>query len=131
MRESRKGKKNIVLKTHNAHEYGFEVAWGTWGLVLLALCPFLHSLLVFLMQCNSVAQFRYILCQGHCISPRKEFVSFLLHQGLEYGLQFCLCLYTVLPSSLATGQKGNGEIILLSLQPCFGNQSNCTRWLIN
>lgn len=54
-------------------KYSFEVAWGTWGLVLLALCPFLQSLLVFLMQCNSVARFRYIVCQGRCISPKKEF----------------------------------------------------------
>lgn len=34
---------------------------------------FLQSLLVFLMQCNSVAQFRYIICQGHGI-PKKEFL---------------------------------------------------------
>lgn len=66
--------KNMVLKTHNVHGYGFEVAWGTWGLVYLALCPFLQSLLVFLIQCNFVAQFRYIVCQGHCISPKKEFL---------------------------------------------------------
>lgn len=133
MRESRKRKKKTVLKTHNAHEYDFELAWGTWDLVFLAICPFLQSLLGFLMQCNSVAQFRYIVCLGHCILSKKEFFRLSCctkNQNMVCSFVFAY-RHCCLPQWLQARREMVKSFYLAFRYALEIKGSNCMQWLIS